>query len=595
MKEKILVVDDDPAIIRIVGMILEKQGYDLATAQSGEEAFHLALSFKPDLVILDVKMPGGWSGFETCQRFKTTAELATIPIIFLTAKAEQFEEGFKYGGADYILKPFNQNELIVRSQFHLKMRRLVNEVQQANTTLENKVQARTQDLTETNKKLNQLITERKHLENRLKHEAQTDFLTQLPSGVCFENELQGILDDGFKQQQQGALLFVDICHFEAINERFGWEAGDHFLINISKLLRSQLGASVLIGRIGGDQFAIYLTNSNTATATTVARGLVACVSSFSVPWQSESIQASICIGFCMVNSSDAEARKLVAKAIHASVVAKEHGNNSVIDYATHEQQHHIKEIDVDWSTRIQKALEAGNFAVFYQQVTSLRPAHSKPLIEILLRLKNEESDRYILPNEFFQFSPEHKLKSKIDLWVIRQVIDWLAKQPTIEKTIGHVSINLTSETLADPMFLITVENLLLEQAVPPERLCFEISEPDALFSIERTRAFLARVQSIGCKTCLDNFGGQIGIFKYLNELAIDYLKIDGSLLRDFTRNPTNKLVCEMLINIARHSDKVIIAAHVEEQAVADQLSSFGFDYAQGYFFHEPQLLSKLNI
>ncbi|MFT6991232.1 MAG: DNA-binding response OmpR family regulator [Paraglaciecola sp.] len=149
-------------------LVLQKSGYDIATATSGEEAYQLALSFQPDLIVLDVNMPSGWSGFETCKKLKATPNLSLIPVIFLTAKMEQLEVGFEVGGADYVLKPINQKELIVRTQFHLKMRRLVKQVQQANDSLESKVQARTQYLTDSNKKLNQVIHQRKLLESRLK-------------------------------------------------------------------------------------------------------------------------------------------------------------------------------------------------------------------------------------------------------------------------------------------------------------------------------------------------------------------------------------------------------------------------------------------
>jgi DNA-binding response OmpR family regulator len=139
MKEKILVVDVNPTTLRIVSLVLENKVYDVITATSGEEAFQLAFSFQPYLMVLDVNMPNGWNDFATCQKFKSDICLSTIPIIFLTGKVGQFEEG----GADYVLKPFNQKEFIVRIQFHLKVRRLVSKVQQANENLESKVHAHT--------------------------------------------------------------------------------------------------------------------------------------------------------------------------------------------------------------------------------------------------------------------------------------------------------------------------------------------------------------------------------------------------------------------------------------------------------------------
>jgi diguanylate cyclase (GGDEF)-like protein len=595
MKEKILVVDDDPAILRIVSLVLEDKGYDVNTANSGEEAYQLAFSFQPDLIVLDVNMPNGWSGFVTCQKFKSDIHLSAIPIIFLTGKVEQFEEGFELGGADYVLKPFNQKEFIVRTQFHLKMRRLVKEVQQSNGNLESKVQARTQDLTDSNKKLNHLINERKLLESRLKHKIGTDFLTQLPSGVSFENDLQYLLDKRDANLQNGALIFMDIFKFKIINQRFGWDAGDYFLTQISKILQSQLGQTAMIGRLGGDQFAVYLKHATTESANTIARGLVDCISGFPVTWKAQTMQAGVCIGFCIVDSSESSAKKITSKAIHASVIAKADGVGSIVNYQDHAVKQSSVEANQDLASRIESALGSNEFSLFYQQVRPLQLATGQlPSIEMLLRLKGEFSDRWILPSEFFEFSEQNKIKSKIDLWVVKETLNWLQHNRTLQNRFSHVSINLTAETIANPMFLITLENLLEGKAITPSVLCFEISEPDALISIDRTRAFLNRLKALGCKTCIDNFGVQTTIIQYLRELNVNYLKMDGSFIRHYANNPVNPLLCEMLKKIADLSGNTMIAKHVEQDSVAKSLTELGIDFAQGSFFHEPEPLSNLD-
>jgi diguanylate cyclase (GGDEF)-like protein len=149
-------------------------------------------------------------------------------------------------------------------------------VQQTNDNLESKAQARTQDLTDVNKKLHQVINEREQLESCLKQEVGTDFLTQLPSGLS--------------------------------NQRFGWDAGDHILITISKLLQSQLGEAAMIGRLGGNQFAVYLKKTTKTSAKTTARGIADCISGFPFKWKDHSIQIGVYIDFCMVDSGESSAR-----------------------------------------------------------------------------------------------------------------------------------------------------------------------------------------------------------------------------------------------------------------------------------------------
>jgi diguanylate cyclase (GGDEF)-like protein len=594
MQEKILVVDDDPAIIRIVQMILEKCGYAVTSTTTGEEAFQIAFALQPDLIILDVNMPGGWSGFETCKKFKATPDLAPIPIIFLTAKVEQFEEGFDLGGADYVLKPFNQKELIARTQFHLKMRRLVKQVQQVNDSLEHKVQARTQDLTNSNNKLSQVINERKLLESRLKHEVGQDFLTHLPSGTAFESELQAWLDAGNIATHPGALLFLDLAKFEAINQRYGWDAGDDILINVSNLLQSQLGAAALIGRPGGDQFAIYLKNATTSSAKTIARGLIDCISSFPFTWQASTIQAGVCIGFCCVDSQELSARKILSKAIQAMVIAKDGGIGTIVDYQDHATAQDAVEEGENWIRQIEQALESNDFSLFYQQVKPLSSSSKvRPSLEILLRLNAKISERFILPSEIFGFSGINKIKSKIDFWVLKEALNWLHTNQSVMQQFSHVSLNLTSETIANPMFLLTLENLLESNSIEPSFLCFEISEPDALFSIDRTRAFLGRLQSLGCLTCIDDFGGQSSIHQHLQQLNVNFVKIDGAFVRHLTDNPVNVVLCKMLKEVSEITGTTIVAKHVEEQVVATNLIELGIDYAQGHLFHKPEPLNNL--
>ena len=419
MQEKILIVDDEATSLKIVQLILDNSGYITATAKSGEEALQLAMSFQPDLIILDVNMPGGWSGFETCKNFKACSEFAQIPIIFLTAKTNQLEEGFNLGGADYLLKPLNQQELIVRTRFHLKMRSLVKQVQQTNDSLEAKVQARLDDLTQTNRKLNQVIHERKLLKKRLKFEVGTDFLTQLASGVSFEKQLQKLISHQTKDQS-GALLFIVLFEFEQINQSHGWEAGDHFLINISQLLLSQLNDSAIVGRLGGDQFAIYLPNTISAAAKTTARVLVDCISNLPVKWQDQKIQCGFCIGFYIVDNTELSARKAVSKAIQASVIAKEKGVGSVVSYHDQTVGQSLQTENERLQNQIETAINADQFSLFYQKVMPLnQSAEQQTSIELLLRLKSAASERLMTPAEFLNVSRKNKLNEKIDFWVLR--------------------------------------------------------------------------------------------------------------------------------------------------------------------------------
>ncbi|MEP1448675.1 MAG: EAL domain-containing protein [Paraglaciecola sp.] len=594
-QDNILVVDDDPEVLRSVRLVLEKKDYNVATATSGEQAYQLACRFCPELVILDINMPGGWNGLLTCQKFKSDEQLSTIPIMFLTATAAELQQGFEVGGVDYLLKPLNSQELIVRTQFHLKMKRLVNQAQQTNLRLESKVQQHHRDLADSNQKLKQAIVESRLLNNRLQLAQGTDLLTKLPSGVSFENTLQCYLDDRGLAESDGALLFLELVGFEVINQCFGWDAGDYVLCNVSNLLQSQLGDSAVLGRLGGYQFAVFLKHTSVTTAAVVARGLVDCLNSFPFTFKGQKIQADVCIGFCVVNDDETSARTITSKAIRASVQAKKEGLGSIVSYQNKNVKQLAIETDNDLVDRVESALKSNGFSLFYQQVTPLQTQEEQlPTIEMLLRLNGENVSQLKLDKESIEVSKLNPINRKIDFWVLQATLNWLQDNQHLHSQFSHVSINLSSETITNPMFLITLENILVEKSIKPDLLCFIISESDALFTIERASTFLSHLKKIGCKTCLDDFGEQTSLIQYLNVLKLDYLKIDSAVIRGYSDNPSNALLCETLTKIAKLSGKALIAKHIEHEAAADNLIELGIKHAQGSLFHEPEPISNLS-
>ncbi|MBU3005077.1 two-component system response regulator [Paraglaciecola arctica] len=594
-QENILVVDDDPGILRIISLVLEKEGYKVRTATSGEQAYQLACSFYPELVILDINMPGGWNGFLTCQKFKSDAQLSAIPIIFLTATTAELLQGFEVGGADCLLKPFNNQELIVRTQFHLNMNRLVKEAQQTNLELESKVQQRNRDLADSNEKLKQAILESRLLNNRLKLEEGTDFLTKLPNGVSFERNLQCYLDQRTFDATDGVLLFLDLVRFEVVNQCFGWDAGDYVLCNVSNLLQSQLGDSALLGRLGGDQFAVFLKHTSVTNAAVVARGLVDCLSSFPFSFKSQKIQAEICVGFCVVDEHESSARKITSKAIHASIQAKKQGLGSIVNYQNVGVRQLAKETTSDLASRIESALKSNALSLFYQQVNPLQAQQDQlPSFEMLVKLNSEDANQLKLPKEYIEVSGRNQINKKIDLWVLQATLNWLQDNQHLHSQFSHVSINLSSETITNPMFLITLENILLETSIKPGLLCFIISESDVLLTIERSGVFLSHLKKLGCKTCLDDFGGQTSLIQYLHILELDYLKIDAAVIGGYSENPSNTLLWETLTKVAELSGKALIAKHIEHETVADNLIEIGIKHAQGSLFHKPEPISNLS-
>jgi PleD family two-component response regulator len=229
----VLIIDDTPANLGVVVEHLENHGFRVTIAQEGEEGFRRAESFQPDLILLDVMMPG-IDGFETCRRLKASARTYDIPVIFMTASAETHDKitGFSVGGVDYITKPFQMDEVLARVNTHLALRaaqkrlaeqnvelqqevalrqKAETDLQGANDALEERVTQRTGELVETNRSLKREIAERKQAEGRMSFMAHHDALTGLPNRTLLEDRLnQAIAQARRHRNEFVALLYIDL-------------------------------------------------------------------------------------------------------------------------------------------------------------------------------------------------------------------------------------------------------------------------------------------------------------------------------------------------------------------------------------------------
>jgi len=238
----ILIVDDVQDNLEILGDLLTFDGYNVQSAQSGDAALERVQVSRPDLILLDILMPG-MDGFEVCERFKADESTKDIPVIFVSSMADidSKVKGFKVGGVDYINKPFQHAEIVVRVNTHITMLRLRNHLEEQNAELE-----------------------------RL---ANTDYLTNLYNRRCFfhtaETEFSGAMCSG----QPVSITLIDLDHFKQVNDTHGHLVGDRVLIHVAQLIRSHCRASDVAARYGGEEFIILHPSIDRQGAYQVAEGI----------------------------------------------------------------------------------------------------------------------------------------------------------------------------------------------------------------------------------------------------------------------------------------------------------------------------------
>jgi two-component system, cell cycle response regulator len=232
----ILIVDDAPQNLRVLGNMLKEANYRIAVAEKGRQVLELVSTHEilPDLILLDVMMPG-LDGFEVCTQLKKTSEVENIPIIFLTAKTatDTIEKGFQCGAVDYVTKPFNGTELLARVKTHLELKHAREELSTKNN-----------ELSEIRKKLD--------------HAARTDPLTQIANrlDILEKIELEKIRFE--RSRKPFTLVLCDIDDFKQYNDKYGHQCGDFILLETSNLLRALLRKQDIVSRWGGEEFLSML-------------------------------------------------------------------------------------------------------------------------------------------------------------------------------------------------------------------------------------------------------------------------------------------------------------------------------------------------
>lgn len=250
---KILIVDDIPQNIKVLSQTLKVKNFQISATNSGVKALNLAPKLQPDLILLDVMMPG-ISGIETCKKLKADESTREIPIIFITAKTETEDvlEGFKAGGVDYITKPFHLEEILARVETHLKLRKLM-------------------------KDKDDLISELKDTQEILISSSKMDQLTGLYNRVGLEERLVQVQSQCQKTSKIFSIIIADIDQISRINGQFGMQVGDQVIIRTATLLKENIRARDLVGRWSSEEFCLLLPETSLEDAQKLAEKIRSCI------------------------------------------------------------------------------------------------------------------------------------------------------------------------------------------------------------------------------------------------------------------------------------------------------------------------------
>jgi len=432
------------------------------------------------------------------------------------------------------------------------------------------------------------ISERKRFEEQMTYMANRDPLTKLFNRRRFYEDMEGWLAQTRRFGIKGAVLFLDIDNFKYINDSLGHQAGDKLLIAIADLLRERLRETDILARLGGDEFAIILPHADVVLAESVANQIRELVQYHTSVEGNYPPGISVSIGIAMFPGHGDTVETLLAYADLAMYRAKEEGRNRVCIY-TPEQKTQI-ESRLIWEKLIREALDQDRFVLFLQPIMDIR----QNLIighEALLRMINEKSEM-VAPSSFIDIAERFGLIHDIDRWVVSRAIRLIQKLKQDNKP-AYLEVNLSGRSFADKKLLPLIRNELAETGIDPASLVFEITETALIENMAAAQLFIAELKSLGCRFALDDFGVGFSSFNYIKHLPVDYLKIDGSFVRNLPHDTVDQHLVKAMVEVARGLGKKTTAEFVENEATLRLLREYGVDYAQGYHIGKPRHVSEL--
>lgn len=545
---KLMLVDDDPIMVEMVQVYLQEAGYSgFITTSNPAEAMSLIRAHRPDLLLLDLMMPG-ITGFEILGEVRGDSDLCYTPVVILTADSDPASKlkALELGASDLLTKPVDPSELKLRVRNVLAF---------------------------------------KAYQDRL---ADTDALTGLPNRRKFTSTLEFVLKSHEGGSRGCALLHMDLDRFKEINDTLGHHVGDKLLRTVAERLHRKLSdaeAGLQIGRISGDGFALLVPGLHNLAkedvATSLARRVLSTIDeAFEIEGQRLFVTASLGVALSPADGQNAET--LLKHAEMAMYKAKERGRNTYAFFSGEMNERAQRRKGLEHQLR--EAIERDEFVLYFQPKVDV--ASSRIIgAEALLRWKHPDQGM-ISPTRFVELAEEAGLITEIGQWALRaastQAMSWnKAGYPV------NVAVNVSAGQFKQRKVWHAVRAALERSGLEPSNLVLELTESTLMEDADESIEMLIELKNMGVQLAVDDFGTGYSSLAYLSKFPVDQLKIDQSFVKGLPGQRQSAAIIGAVVGLARELDLKVVAEGVESKEQLEYLRIRGCDQYQGFLCSRP--------
>jgi diguanylate cyclase (GGDEF)-like protein len=439
------------------------------------------------------------------------------------------------------------------------------------------------------------ISEKKALESKISMLDSYDSLTGVLNRKSFDNEVKQLMDSTHKHNSVHVLSYFSVDQFRDISDSIGHTGSENLNVKIIEIIKKNVRENLdIVARVADSEFCIVFCENRLASSLKMVESIVRDVSEYEFSSAGQQYPVSISAGFVIIDNESTSSNRVISEANRACNTAAKRGGGSILPYRKDDKDMQSLKGNFEWIIILKKAIQENRFEMYAQAIHPLAPLeYKKPFshYELLIRL-NDERGKPISTVEFISAAEYYNMMPALDRWVVRNVFREIGKVPK-QSPLPVFAVNLSGQSLNDPAFLDYILGELKDSGVNPQMLCFEITEQVAVGDITLLNKLISNLKALGCSFSLDDFGTGASTYEYLRSLNVDYLKIDGSFVKNIATDKISRSMVESATQIGHTMNLKVIAEYVEDTEIHNILNDIGIDYGQGYLISRPGPLSAV--